>query len=266
MSIKEILDDFYSNYDEDGRLLSRYGQVEFRTTMRYIEKYLRKGMRVLEVGAGTGRYSHAIAQMGYQVDAVELTEHNIGIFKQNTQPGERVSIAQGDATHLDGIEDETYDITLLLGPMYHLFDDDSRMAALTEATRVTKRGGVVFAAYVGCDACVMQFVFGRNMINTERYKSLVDRETFTCADDPEEVFSLMRKENIDALMAKLREKYSVERLHYVGTDMFAHYMRDTLAGMDDETFSTYMDYHFVICERGDMVGVSNHFLDVFVRR
>ena len=51
----QTLTNFYSNYDEEGRLLSKHGQVEYLTTMRYIEKYLRPGMRVLEIGAGTGR-------------------------------------------------------------------------------------------------------------------------------------------------------------------------------------------------------------------
>lgn len=57
--------------------------------MRYIEKYIRPGHRVLEVGAGTGRYSHALAGRGYAVDAVELVEHNIEIFRQNTRPASR---------------------------------------------------------------------------------------------------------------------------------------------------------------------------------
>ena len=65
MSGTEFLEKYYGNYDEDGRLRSRHGMVEFLTTMRYIEKYLRPGMRILEIGAGTGRYSHALAQMGY---------------------------------------------------------------------------------------------------------------------------------------------------------------------------------------------------------
>ena len=49
------LNDFYENYDEEGRLLSRSGNVEFTTTMHFIQKYLRPGMRILEVGAATGR-------------------------------------------------------------------------------------------------------------------------------------------------------------------------------------------------------------------
>ena len=73
--------DFYRHYDEDGRLASRHGSVEFLTTMHYIEKYLRPGFRILEIGAGTGRYSHALARRGYEVSAVELVEHNIEVLK-----------------------------------------------------------------------------------------------------------------------------------------------------------------------------------------
>ena len=68
--------------------------------MKYIEKHLKPGMRVLEIGAATGRYSHTLAQKGYQVDAVELIEHNVEIFKQNTSTREKVTIMQGNAIDL----------------------------------------------------------------------------------------------------------------------------------------------------------------------
>ena len=84
MEVKEYLKNYYEQYDEEGRLLSKHGRVEYITTMKYIDKYIKPGMRVLEIGAATGRYSHALAQKGYRVDAVELIEHNIEIFKQNT--------------------------------------------------------------------------------------------------------------------------------------------------------------------------------------
>ena len=94
MDVKTYLERYYESYDEEGRLLTRHGQVEYLTTMRYIHRYLRPGMRVLEIGAATGRYSHALAREGYCVDAVELVEHNIELFRQNTQPGERVTVTQ----------------------------------------------------------------------------------------------------------------------------------------------------------------------------
>lgn len=50
MDVEKMLSDFYSGYDEDGRLRSRHGMVEFLTTMRYVERYLKPGMRILEIG------------------------------------------------------------------------------------------------------------------------------------------------------------------------------------------------------------------------
>lgn len=100
METLKALTEYYSGYDEDSRLRSKHGMVEFLTTLRYIEKYLRPGMRILEVGAGTGRYSHALAQKGYDVDAVELVQHNIDVFREKTQPGETVTIRQGNAKDL----------------------------------------------------------------------------------------------------------------------------------------------------------------------
>lgn len=258
METFKALTEYYSNYDEDNRLRSKHGMVEFLTTMRYIEKYLRPGMRILEIGAATGRYSHAIAQQGYSVDAVELVQHNIDIFLQNTKPGEKITIRQGNAKDLSFLEDNTYDITLLLGPMYHLFTQEEQKTALREAIRVTKKNGILFVAYCGNDATMIQYCFGRGMLREERYQKLVDPVTFKASSDPAELFELYRRENIDALMAS----FDTERLHYVGTDMATHYMRETVDAMDDSLFALYLRYHFVICERADMVGGSHHILDI----
>lgn len=259
MEVLNVLTDFYSNYDEEGRLLSKHGQVEYLTTMRYIYKYLQPGMRVLEIGAATGRYSHTLALNGYRVDAVELVQHNIDIFNAKTQAGEDVTIRQGNAMDLHFFEADTFDVTLLLGPMYHLFSTTDQKQALSEAIRVTKPGGIIFAAYCGNEATMVQYCFGRGMILQQRYRDLIDPVTFKASSDPAELFQLYRKEEIDALM----ETFHTERLHYVGTDMATNYMRQTIDEMGDELFDLYLQYHYSICERSDCVGTSHHILDIF---
>ena len=256
---QDYLREFYEIHDEDDRLTSRHGMVEYLTTMRYVEKYLKPDSRILEIGAATGRYSHALARKGYAVDAVELLGHNIEVFQQNTLPGEPVSVRQGNALDLSGFGDNTYDITLLLGPMYHLYTVEEQKKALTEALRVTRPGGVVFAAYCGSDATAIQFCFGKGMLKDPRYQALVDPETFKLASTPAEVFALHRREDIDALM----EGLPAERLHFVGTDMATGYMAQTIDGMDRELYGWYLRSHFATCERPDLVGASNHYLDVF---
>ena len=259
MNTFEALTQFYNNYDEEGRLLSKHGQVEFLTTMRYIEKYLRPGMRILEIGAATGRYSHDFAQQGYQVDAVELIDHNIELFKQNTTPGEKVTTTQGNAKDLQSFCDNTYDITLLLGPMYHLFTEEEKLQALSEAIRVTKKGGIVFSAYCMADASVLLYGFVRGEIHNIIQKCMLDPVTFETFSKPWDLFKLHRKEDIDAL----RSHFNVTHLHFVATDGYANHMRQTLAEMDEDTFRLYLRYHFATCERLDMVGYSNHTLDIF---
>ena len=259
MKTQDILNEFYTGHcDEDVRLQSRWGMVEFLTTMRYVEKYLRPGDKILEIGAGTGRYSHALARKGYAVDAVELLEHHIEVFQQNTRPGEPVTVRQGNALDLSEFGDNTYDITLLLGPMYHLYALEDQRRALAEALRVTKPGGVLFTAYCGNDATVLQCCFGRGFLKDPRYRAQTDLDTFRLSSTPEEIFALHRREDIDALMDGL----PAERLHFVGTDMATGYLRDTVDQMDDELYQLYLRYHFAVCERADLVGASNHFLDV----
>ncbi|EAA0010088.1 TPA: class I SAM-dependent methyltransferase [Clostridioides difficile] len=261
METKQYLIDFYNTYDEDSRLALKHGMVEFLTTMHYIDKYIKSGDCVLEIGAATGRYSHTLARQGYDVDAVELVEHNIGVFRRNTQSNENISITQGNAMDLSIFPDNKYDITLLLGPLYHLYNKEDKQQALHEAIRVTKPGGVVFAAYVISDGCLIDEGFHRGNINVSEYieKGLIDPQTFAAKSEPKDLFELVRKENIDDLMSV----FNVTRLHYVASDGLALYMREAVDSMDDDAFALYLKYHLATCEREDLVGVTSHAIDIF---
>lgn len=262
MNVKDHLQNYYQNYDENSRLLSRHGAVEYLTTMRYIQRYLRPGSRIIEIGAATGRYSHALARDGHRVDAVELIEHNIEIFRQNTHPDEPVTVTQGNATNLSAFASDTYDITLLLGPMYHLFTEKEKLQALSEAIRVTKRGGIVFAAYCMGDASILQYGFGRGEIHNIIKQCMLDTETFDTFSNPWDIFELHRKEDIDAL----RSNFDVDQLHFVATDGYANHMRAALDQMDESTYEIFLKYHFATCERLDLIGYSNHTLDIFQKK
>lgn len=259
MEAKVCLQSFYESRDEHARLLSPHGRVEYLTTMRYIERYLRPGMRILEIGAGTGRYSHALAQRGYRVDAVELIEHNIEAFRRHTQPGEPVSIVQGSAVDLHAFADDAYDLVLLLGPMYHLFTQEDKLQALSEAVRVARPGGIIFAAYCMADASIVSFGFVRGGIHMLMENNMLDPETFDTFSRPRDIFELHRKEQIDAL----RSPFSVTQLHFVAADGCAHHIAQTVDAMDEKTYALFLRYHFATCERPELMGYSNHTLDIF---
>lgn len=273
------LEQYYSNYDEEGRLLSKHGQVEYITTMKYIHNCLdaitasdtkctqtllnasaaeniadKANLRILEVGAGTGRYCVELAKEGYTVDAVELTEHNLQILQNKIA---KLTAIQGNALDLSMYADNTFDMTLVLGPLYHLYCDADRIQALREAVRVTKPNGYILVAYCMNEAVMIQEAFVRGNLKKLLSESMLS-EDFHCLSNPEDLFAMVRLEEIYALTKSL----PVTRLKTVATDGATNYMREMVDAMDDETFDYWVKYHLNICERQDLIGATNHSLDI----
>ena len=106
---KDIIVDYYNNYDEDDRFARKSRRIEFLTTLRYIQYFANKGCKILEIGAGTGAYSVELAKMGYNVTAVELVEHNLEIMKKKAEGINNITCMQGDALDLSRFEDNSFD-------------------------------------------------------------------------------------------------------------------------------------------------------------
>jgi ubiquinone/menaquinone biosynthesis C-methylase UbiE len=135
--------------------------------MKYIEECL-KGISdpsILEVGAGTGRYSVTLAKRGLHVAAVELIEHNLEILKSKLDGTEPITTLQGNALDLSVFPDDSFDLTMMLGPMYHLYTKEEKLKALSEAVRVTKPNGYILVAYCMNEPTVIQYMFGLNHLH-----------------------------------------------------------------------------------------------------
>ncbi|MBO4834896.1 MAG: methyltransferase domain-containing protein [Lachnospiraceae bacterium] len=253
------LEEYYNNYDEEGRLLSRHGQVEYLTTMRYIKGCLEdiSDPNILEIGAGTGRYSVTLAKQGFQVTAVELIKHNLEILRSKLDGTEPIITTQGNALELSLFSDNSFDLTMLLGPMYHLYTKEDKLRALSEAVRVTKSGGRILVSYCMNEPTVIQYVFGLNHLHEVMDLNMLTSD-WHCISEPKDLFEMVRTEEI----ADLDAAVPVKRIKLVATDGATNYKREYIDAMDDETFSKWMDYHFVICERQDLIGASHHTLDI----
>ncbi len=127
--------------------------------------------------------------------------------------------------------------------------------------KFVKKGGIISAAYVISDGCLLDDGFKRNNFSVAEYvkNGLLDSETFAAKSEPKDLFELVRKEDIDKLMSV----FPVTRLHYVATDGCALFMREAIDAMDSETFQLYLKYHFATCEREDLLGVTSHAVDIF---
>ncbi|NLM19371.1 MAG: class I SAM-dependent methyltransferase [Clostridiaceae bacterium] len=253
------LEEYYNNYDEEGRLLSRHGQVEYLTTMKYIRECLAdvSDPMILEVGAGTGRYSVTLAMQGLQVTAVELIKHNLEILRSKLDGAEPITVIQGNALDLSCFADNLFDLTMLLGPMYHLYTKEDKLRALSEVVRVTKTGGHIMVAYCMNEPTIIQYVFGLNRLHEVMDLNMLTPD-WRCISEPKNLFAMVRTEDIATLDAEV----PVKRIKLIATDGATNYKRDYIDAMDEETFEKWMDYHFTICERQDLIGASHHTLDI----
>lgn len=249
------LDEYYSAYDEEGRLISRHGSVEFLTTTKYIDRYLKQGDRILEVGAATGRYSLRYAKGGYQVDSIELVQHNIDEFKKNIIPDTNVTITQGNALDLSIYEDNTFDVTLILGPLYHLYTLEDKRRAVEEAIRVTRPRGVIYLAFIMNDAVIIDWGLKSGNLASGLESGLITKD-FHCVGTPEMLFEMTTIEEINQLMAP----FPIDKLHMVATDGMTNHFRSEIDSAADDLYQAWLSYHFHTCERMDLIGFSNHSL------
>lgn len=260
LAIEHDLEQHYQKIDEDSRLLSTSGRVEFLTTLNYIHKYFAPGSKILEVGAGTGRYSITLANEGYDITAVELLDCNIKKFHEKLSGNEKIQLYQGNALDLSLFEDNTFDGVLLLGPMYHLYCQEDKVQALNEAKRVVKSNGTIMVAYVGNDSVVLIDLFDGN--GDALFKKLdngrINKDWKMLTQPPMEFNEKVRLEEINELnrITKLKRKT------ILSADGLTAMIEDKTTSWTDRMFSVYMDWHLTICERSDCIGFANHILDI----
>lgn len=259
------LEEYYGKFNEEKRLNSRHGQVEFVTSMEYIHRYLDKvaagrpnsQVKILDVGAGTGRYSVPLAEEGYDVTAVELVKHNLGRLKAK---GSTVKAYQGNAMKLSRFDEDTFDLTLVFGPMYHLHADEDKQKALLEAKRVTKPGGIILVAYVMNEFSVITFAFKERHIKEALQTGMLD-ESYHTTDKANELYSMVRLED----MERINQAVGLERVQVIAADGAANYIRPFLNALDEEEYQEFIKYHLATCERPDLMGASSHTVDILCK-
>jgi len=249
------LERYYNKFNEDKRLLSRHGQVEFFVANKYIHDIIanRKNLNILDVGAGTGRYSIMLADEGHNVTAVEYVKKNVSQIKLKSN---KVIAKQGTALNLK-LKDNLFDIVLLFGPTYHLFSYEDKLKAINEAKRVTKPGGHILIMYLMNEYAVITYAFKEGNLQKVLKEGKLD-ENFQTQTKKEDLYSYVRIEEIN----KLKEDASLTRLKIIGVDGATDYIRPIINKLSIDDFEIYKKYQLSICERPELLGASSHIMDI----
>ncbi|MBE7075300.1 MAG: methyltransferase domain-containing protein [Clostridiales bacterium] len=248
------IEKYYNKFNEDKRLITRHGQIEFSITMQKIQEFLKQDDKIIDIGAGTGRYSIALHDAGYNVTAVELVKKNLSMLQQKNN---NIKAFQGNALNLKKFNDESFDITLLLGPMYHLFTKEDKIRALNEAKRITKKGGYIFVAYLLTDYAILRHGIMDNNLRQSINNNKLDNN-YNILSTEKDLYSYVRLPEID----EYNQEANIKRVKIFSPDGATDYIRPYINKLSEEDFNWFITYQLSNCERVDLLGASSHVVDV----
>ena len=248
-----LVQEIYRRKSENDRLhQSQAARVEFFTTVRYIEKYLTPGAKILDVGAGAGEYSLYFARKRYRVSAVELADANIAAFRAKMTEEDQIDLIQGNALDLSRYPSDAFDVVLLFGPLYHLHEETDKLRCIEEAKRVCKKDGKIFFAFISNDIVILTM----QQLHSDYFLSGdYNKDTFRLDDFPFVFHTVDR-------CRELLGKAGIQILHEVAADGASELLQKMVNGLDEASYQQYLRYHFYICEKPEFLGMSNHLLFV----
>jgi len=246
----------YSHANEGERALnsSRSESLEFHYTKKILDEYIKPDNRVIELGCGGGYYGMYFADKCAEYIGVDITSENIAAFERNIKTAglSNVQAFVGDAINLSEFSDNSFDIVLCLGPMYHL-PQEERLIVFKECNRIAKPNAIIAFAYVNgigayAGACIK---WGHIYPNAEENKYVFEYKT---SDTNPGLFFFTSPEEMehDAKQNKL------EVLKNCGLDFWI--ISNAIDIMSEEQFDCYWELADKMNESPSCTGLSNHAL------
>ncbi len=266
MDIAKTVRAFYdADVQQEWERLERH-PAEFAINKRYINRYVRPGTHVLDMGGGPGRYALHLAAQGCEVTLADLSPGNVAFAKEKAQelslPLRALCM---DARDLSGLGGELFDAVLLMGPLYHLTQESDREEAVRQCLAHLRPGGCLFASFISSYAGVIYY------LRTNPAEALAPQGEanmrYFLQDLPyagpafTEAF-FIRQGDVVPFM----ERFALTTLHFLGSEGILMPAEPLLLGQPPEVLQHWIDVAAAVCERPDLLSFSEHFLYVGRKR
>lgn len=265
MKDQEVIRQYYdANALKEWNRLENNGRMrpEFAITARYIERYVRPGDTVLDLGGGPGRYSLHMAAMGARVTLADLSQGNVDLARQMArQRGLPLHAVQADALEALPFEAQSFDHVLCMGPLYHLLDLAQRRRCVSNALAVLKPGGCLFAAFIQNIAGVLYYlqhdptlILNDSPAEVEFRAAVAARQDYSGDAFTRAHFSTQA----DALA--LFEGLPLTRLHFLGCEGILAPNEALILGQETPVYNAWLDYAAQLCEHPELLAYSEHLM------
>jgi ubiquinone/menaquinone biosynthesis C-methylase UbiE len=255
--------EFYQSYDEDSRLVrSRVKALEYQTTIEVLKSYTSGKQALLDVGAGTGRYALHYAELGLKVSAVEIVPEYAEIIRQKAHDNhfDGLEVVLADARNLQHWQDNTFDVVLCLGPLYHLRSIEERNACVEECTRVLSPGGVLALAYINQWFALAYYCKNRVFLEEEVIEKIL-KDDYDFHSDMDPFLNISHFTTPTEIEQELKA-FPLKTLDHVATDGIYAMFGEAIEQMNAAEWQHWYAYHLKTCRSRDTLGYSNHGLVV----
>jgi ubiquinone/menaquinone biosynthesis C-methylase UbiE len=248
--------EFYSNRKEESRATqSRADGLEFHFTKKVIDKYISKESTVIEIGCGTGYYGIYCANLCKKYIGIDLSPDNLNVFneKLKTLNIDNIETSIGDAVNLENIENDCFDLVLVLGPIYHL-PVEKRESAFREAYRICKNNGIVIFAYINKLGAYLQsgiLSFPEQYPNKNANECVLK---YGMDDIHPELFFYATPDEIE----QMAKKNGLNIIKNIGVDFI--FNKEMINNMDEEKYKCWIEFSEYMCESEKCTELSIHAL------
>ena len=257
----KIIRDYYDAgvQGEWNRIANR---PEFLLTCRMLDRYIKPGDKVLDIGGGPGRYSLYLAQKGCAVTLFDLSAENTKFGSERAiEQGLSLQTITGDAREADSLTKEQFNHVLLMGPMYHLLDENDRIKAVKAALNTLLPNGVLFVSFINLFAGMIYYMkYLPDFHNDNEYEmyvqNVIDGKSFGGNAFTKAFFTDQR--DILPFMAK----FPLEKLHLFGQEGVTSPCENNIMGQVQAVIDLWLDFSEAVWEREEFLSFSEHLMYV----
>ena len=257
----KIVQDFY-----DANPLGEFNRIanrpEFLLTCRMLDRYIRPGDKILDIGGGPGRYSLYLAEKGCDVTLFDLSPENIKFAgEKSAELNLTIKTITGDAREADKLTCEKFDNILLMGPMYHLLEENDRITAVNAALNLLKPNGIIFVSFINTLAGFIYYMkFQPDCVQWENEKDFIDKTVERKSFDADAFTKAFFIDHGDIL--PFMSQFSLEKLHLFGQESITSPCENNIMSQPKEIIDLWFDLCERIWEREDLLSWSEHLMYV----